>query len=51
MVLHIFAQRVDIGILEILALGDGQYLGTISSGKELAFVVQELQCIPLTGVV
>ena len=51
MVLHIFAQRVDIGILEILALSDGQHLGTIGSGKELALVVQELQCIPLTGVV
>ena len=51
MVLQIFAQRVDIGILEILALSDGQHLGTIGSGKELALVVQELQCIPLTGVV
>ena len=47
----ILAQLVDFSIFEVFAGSDIEHLGTIGSGKELAFVVQELQCIPLTGVV
>ena len=42
---------IDIGILEVLGSGDAQYLGAFGSVQELAVAVQQLQGVPLTGIV
>ena len=44
------AQLLHRGIVEVLLLSHAQHLGAVGSGQELALAVQQLQCIPLRGV-
>ena len=44
------AEMIDVGIVEILTLGNGKHFGTIGSRKKLSLAVEQLQGIPLTGV-
>ena len=45
------AQLLDGGVVEVLSLGNAQYLGTVGCCQELAFAVEQLQGVPLCGVV
>ena len=45
------AERIDVGIVEVFLLGDAQHLVAVVLGEELAFAVEQLQCVPLTRVV
>ena len=50
-VAHIMAEMVDVGIFEILLLGDREHLVAIVLGEELTQVIEQFQCVPLTRVV
>ena len=45
------AQLLDGGVVEVLSLGNAQYFGTVGCCQELAFAVEQLQGVPLCGVV
>ena len=45
------AERIDVGIVEVFLLGDAQHLVAVVLGEELAFAVEQLQCVPLARVV
>ena len=49
-VFDIFAQMVHIGILEVLSLGNTEYLVAILLVEELSLAVEQLEGIPLAGV-
>lgn len=44
------AQMINIGIVEVLCLGDTQHFITTLLGKELPLVVEQLQSVPLAGI-
>ena len=44
-------QLLNRSVVEVLFLGNSQYLGAVGSGQELALAVQQLQGVPLGGVV
>ena len=48
---HDTSQLFNGSIVEVLGLGDSQYLSTIGSRQELTIAVEELQGIPLCGIV
>ena len=48
--IDVMAQVVNIGILEVLLLGNLQHLSTVLRGEELALAVQQLQRIPLARI-
>ena len=50
-VIDITSQTVDIGVVEILAFGNGQHFVAVFLGQKLTFVVQQLQCVPVARVV
>ena len=50
-VLRIVAQMVDVGIVEVALIGQTHYLRRLFGGKELSFLVQKLQGVPLARVV
>lgn len=47
----ISAKMVNIGIIEILSLGNLQHGLSVGSGKELSLVVKQLQGVPMAGIV
>ena len=50
-VLCIFSEIVNLRILEIFLLCDSQHLVTIVLGQKLAFLIQQLQGVPLAWIV
>ena len=50
-ILAIGTQVVHIGIREILCLGNAQHLVALLGVQELALLVEQLQCVPLSRVV
>ena len=50
-ILRIIAQMVDVGIVEVALVGQAHHLGCLFGGQELALLVEELQGVPLAGVV
>ena len=50
-VLTVLAEVIYIGILEVFSSGDAQHFSTFSSIQEFAVAVQQLQGVPLTGIV
>ena len=45
------AELVDLCVMEVFGLCDAEHFGTVGSGEELALVVEQLQGVPLAGVV
>ena len=43
-------QLINFGIIKILGLGQTEHLGAIGCCKELTLAVEQLQGIPLTGI-
>ena len=50
-VYRIVTEMVYIGKLEVLALGNSQHFVAIILGQKFTFGIEELQCVPLTGIV
>ena len=50
-ILHLTAQVVHVGIVKVLGFGQAQHLLALGIGQELAIVVQQLEGVPLLGVV
>ena len=51
MVFDVAAQVLDVSIFEILTVGNGEDFTAIGSCQELSFGIEQLQRIPLSGVV
>ena len=45
------AELIDLCVVEVFSLCDAEHFGTVGSGEELALAVEELQGVPLAGIV
>ena len=51
MVFNVAAQMLDVGIFEVFTVGNGEHFVAVGSCQELSFGIEQLQRIPLSGVV